>query len=81
MAELERDVVERELDLSTLQQALATFEANCVRIVGKRYAILDELSAKISEAEARKDPDDSTIQQKAREARETAEGSASEGES
>ena len=52
LAELERDVVERELDLSTLQRTLVAFEAKYVRIVGTRYAILDDLNAKIAEAEA-----------------------------
>jgi len=78
LAELERDVVERELDLSTLQQTLVAFEAKYVRIVGTRYAILDELNAKIAEGEARESPDDATIQEKAREARQSADESASE---
>ena len=78
LAELEQEVVERELDLSTLQQTLVAFEAKYVRIVGTRYAILDELNAKIAETEARGSPDDATIQEKARQARQSAEESASE---
>ena len=78
LAELERDVVERELDLATLQQTLVAFEAKYVRIVGTRYAILDELNAKIAEAEARGSPDDEAIQGKARQARQSADDSAPE---
>ena len=76
LAELERDVVERELDLSTLQRTLVAFAEKYVRIVGTRYAILDDLNAKIAEAEARGNPDDATIQEKARRARQSADESA-----
>ena len=65
LAELERHVVERELDLSTLQRTLVAFEAKYVRIVGTRYATLDELDAKIAKVEAGGTPEDATTQRKA----------------
>ena len=47
---LESELVERELELSTLQQELAVFEAQYLRVVGRRYATLDDIHARISEA-------------------------------
>ena len=47
LAALEQELVERELDLSTLQQALAKFERDYLRIVGRRYATLDAINARV----------------------------------
>ena len=46
-------LIERELELSTLEQELASFEAEYLRVVGVRYADLDELRARIKEAVTR----------------------------
>ena len=73
---LETELVDRELDLSTLQQELASFQAEYFRVVGTRYAELDELKAKIAEAQAAQRPDDTDAQQAARAAREAADRSA-----
>ena len=73
---LETELVDRELDLSTLQQELASFQAEYYRVVGTRYAELDELKAKIAEAQAAQRPDDTDAQQAARAAREAADRSA-----
>lgn len=48
LAELESELIERELDLSTLEQDLAAFRADYLRIVGRRYATLDDIKARIA---------------------------------
>ena len=73
LAGLESELVERELDLSTLQQELAVFEAQYLRVVGRRYATLDDINARISEAQAVRCPGDHAALEKARNARETAD--------
>ena len=75
---LETDLIERELALSTLEQELASFEAEYLRVVGARYADLDDLTAQIKEAEAARLPADKSVQEEARAARETATASAAE---
>ena len=78
LAPLETELVERELDLSTRHQELASFEAEYLRVVGPRYANLDELKAQIKERHAAQQPTDETVQDEARAARETAAASAAE---
>lgn len=78
LALLETELVEQELEVSTLQQELASFEAEYLRIVGSRYADLDELTARIKETYAAQQPADETVQDEARTARETAAASAAE---
>ena len=65
--------MERELELSTLQQELVVFEAEYLRVVGRRYAALDDINARIAEAQAARRPDDHAALQEARNARETAD--------
>jgi septal ring factor EnvC (AmiA/AmiB activator) len=43
LAALETELAERELDLATLQAELHTFEREYLRVVGVRYAELDEI--------------------------------------
>ncbi len=78
LALLETELVERELELSTLQQQLVSFEVEYLRVVGTRYAELDEVTARIKEAHAAQQPADVTVQDEARAARETATASAAE---
>ncbi len=77
-AALETELVERELARSTLEQELASFEAEYLRIVGRLYSDLDELTARIKEGYAAQQPADETVQDEARAARETAAASAAE---
>ena len=76
LAALESELVERELELSTLEGELGVFEAEYLRVVGRRYAELDELRAGIAEARAACQPHDDATQQAASEARKTADASA-----
>lgn len=76
LALLESKLAERELDLATLQAELHVFEQRYLRIIGSRYAALDEVHAQIAEAQARLDPDDDVAQAEAEEAREQADESA-----
>ena len=80
LAALESELVERELELSTLEGELGAFEAEYLRVVGRRYVVLDELQARIAEAWAAREPHDAAAQQAAAEARETAEASAAQAE-
>lgn len=73
---LEAELAQRELDLLTLQGVLHAFEGRYVRIVGARYAELDELEAQIAEAEERRNVDDSKLHDQAEEARAKATESA-----
>ncbi len=76
LALLESKLAERELELATLQAELYTFQKHYLRIVGSRYAALDEVLAQIAEAKARLYPDDDAVQVEAEEAREQANDSA-----
>ena len=49
LALLETELVERELELSTLKQELAVLEAEYLRLVGTLYVDLDELKARTKE--------------------------------
>ena len=76
LAALESELVERELELSTLEGELGAFEAEYLRVVGRRYAELDELQARIAKARAARAPDDAAARHAAAEAQEAAEVSA-----
>lgn len=76
LAVLEGELAERELDLATLQAELRFFEARYLRIVGIRYAELDEIEAQIAEALARLRPHDTQNQEQAARARAQARESA-----
>lgn len=75
LAALEAELLQRELELSTLQAELQAFEARYLKIVGTRYAELDEIEARIAEAEACNRPNDPGAQDKAAEARERSQES------
>lgn len=49
LTSLEAELTQRELDLATLQAELEIFKTEYLRIVGVRYAELDETKAKIAE--------------------------------
>lgn len=76
LAELQAELSERELDLITLQAELRSFEGRYLRIVGIKYAELDELNARIAEARANAHPEDAESSEKAKTARHQAEESA-----
>jgi hypothetical protein len=65
LATLEGEVVQRELELATVQAALHAFEVQYLRIVGARYAELDALEAQIADAQARLNPTDDQAQAQA----------------
>jgi peptidoglycan hydrolase CwlO-like protein len=77
LASLESELVQRELDLATLQGELRNFEARYLRIVGARYADLDDIEAQIAEAIARRNPADQSAGESARTARAKARETAS----
>ena len=78
LASLESTLVQKELELRTLQAQLRVFEAEYFRIVGIRYAELDEIKAKILEFQARRNPENEKARQRAEQARFRAEESAKE---
>lgn len=78
LAALEAELVEHELQLSTLQAELAAFRAEYLRVVGSRYATLDDLKARIAEIRAERAPADDATRAAAAEARATADASAAE---
>jgi hypothetical protein len=73
---LQGELTQRELDLATLQAELHAFERMYLRIVGIRYAELDEIEAQIAEALARAAPKNSEEQNRASQARAQANESA-----
>jgi hypothetical protein len=73
---LEAELVQRELDLTTLFAELRTFEAEYVRIVGAKFAARDELEAQLAEVTARQRPHDLTAGRTAADARARARESA-----
>ena len=76
LAEFETELAQRELDLATLQAELSAFEARYLRIVGVRYAGLDDIEAQIAEAQRELNPNDSKAQEQAAQARAQAKESA-----
>jgi len=75
LAELEGRLGEKELELATLRAELNSFEAMYMRIVGVKYAELDEIEAKISEAKLRENPTDKNAQEEVTQARARADES------
>lgn len=73
---LEEQLVERELELAELERILHAFEARYLRTVGGLYAELDDLRARIAEAEAVQHPERDGIHERATQARARATESA-----
>src|SRR5437867_3121215 len=76
LGELESQLSQRELELATLQAELHAFERRYLRIVGVRYAELDEIEAQIAELLARQRPQGDKAHREAAKARTKAEESA-----
>src|SRR5262249_4454017 len=73
---LEAQLADRELELASFLAELVHFEKRYLHAVGRRYAILDELKAKIAEASARQNPGNHAASEQARQARAKAKESA-----
>jgi DnaJ-domain-containing protein 1 len=58
LSELESKLADRELFLTNLRSELSAFERKYVRVVGQRYAELDDIEARIAEQFARTHPQD-----------------------
>ena len=69
-------LADREEEMADLRAGLEQFEANYSMQVGRLYADLDEIEAKIAEEEYKLVPDDEEIKKKAEELRRRAEESA-----
>jgi hypothetical protein len=76
LAGLEAQLADRELELASLLADLVQFEKRYLQTVGRRYAMLDELKAKIAEARARQDSHRQDVRDQARQARSKAQESA-----
>ena len=76
LADLEAQLVDRELELASCLAELVQFEKRYLQTVGRRYALLDELKAQIAEARARRNPDKQEARDEARQARTQAQESA-----
>src|SRR5260370_9553002 len=77
LSELEFILADRELFLTGLRSELVAFEQTYLRILGARYAELDEIEAKIAECVARARPDDPRARNAADRARSQASASRS----
>src|SRR4051812_18519743 len=75
LAAMEEKLAEKELILATLKGELTAFEKKYLRTVGRKYVELDEVCAKMYEAEARLAPADEPAQVRAEEGRRQAEES------
>ncbi len=76
LATLQMELSERELELATFEAEFRTFEVLYLRVVGSRYAALDELEARIAERRAEGTPQDETARERAASARQQADESA-----
>src|SRR5436309_1001951 len=76
LAALEAQLADQELELASCLADLVHFEKRYLQTVGRRYAILDELKAKIAEASARQNPNRQHARERAQQARARAEESA-----
>lgn len=76
LAELEAQLADRELERASCLADLVHFEKRYLRTVGRRYAILDDLWARIAEARARRNPNSQDAREQARQARSKAAESA-----
>ena len=71
-------LAQRELDLTTLQAELHAFERHHFRVVGVRYAELDEVEAEIADLLSRSSPQNQEMRMRAAEGRDRANESAHE---
>lgn len=78
LAELEAQLLDSELELTTLRAALRDFETLYLQIVGSRYVELDVIEAEIAELQARFYPSDLKAQENATKTRIQAQESAQE---
>jgi hypothetical protein len=76
LAALETQLAQRELDCATLRIELRAFEQLYLRIVGVKFAEIDDLEAQIAEARSRRNRVDEPARQRAGEARAKATESA-----
>jgi hypothetical protein len=76
LAALEAQLADRELEFAAFLAELNHFEKQYLHAIGRRYAMLDELEAKIAEARARQNPDNQKAHEQARQARSQARESA-----
>jgi len=75
LSELESALADQELNLTALRSEISAFERTYLRIVGKRYAELDEIEAEIAEELARVRPTSESTQAVALQARDRATAS------
>ena len=66
LEDLEKDLIDKELELTGLRAELAAFERLYLKAVGVLYAELDEIEARIAELNARRNPSNSDAQDIAR---------------
>ena len=78
LSNLQTLLAQRELDLTTLQAELHAFERHYFRVVGVRYAELDEVEAQIADFLSRSSPQNSKMRTQAADARARANESAHE---
>jgi DNA repair exonuclease SbcCD ATPase subunit len=76
LAQLEAQLTDRELELTACLADLNHFERHYLQSVGRRYALIDDLKAKIAEARARQNPHSRDAREQARQARSQARASA-----
>jgi hypothetical protein len=69
LADLEQELVEKELQLTGLRAELAAFESLYLKTVGVLYAELDEIEARIAELIASRSPANAIAQETARHTR------------
>lgn len=78
LTSLEAELTQRELELSTLQAELNVFQGEYLRIIGVRYAELDEIKAEIAEYFSKINPKDPDTKERAGKARDKANQSGRE---
>jgi len=76
LAALEAELVQHELDLTTLKAELQIFEALYLREVGVFYAEMDDIEAQTAEAQAHLNPQNQQAHDQAAKARAQAQESA-----
>lgn len=76
LSSLESVLAQKELDLATLEAELQALDNRYLQIVGVKFVELDQIKAEIAEILAAQQPESSTAQEEAKEARERAEQTA-----